>query len=242
MSQYLILPINRAILTATYRSAAYRARFGACHYGTDLYSTASSTVFACGKGQVVCAGKDSVVGNTVTVIYEDVWAGDRSRTVAVRCFHLRDIRVKTGQKVNKDTVLGHFGSTGLFVCGAHLHIEIDADFTHWQGVPGMGRARSTFYYRGGDTMLNPADLLHPYRGDRQTVSYTDSKYNGRFFAERGGYTPVDTLTREPDSEAVRKYEREAAARKKAEQALAAAEKENREAREKIRAALKILEG
>ena len=38
MKQTLILPINRAVVTASMGNAAYQARFGFPHYGTDLVS------------------------------------------------------------------------------------------------------------------------------------------------------------------------------------------------------------
>ena len=198
MSQLLILPINQPCMTAGFKTKAYQEQFSVPHYGCDLVAD-TNTLFACGNGKVVCAGMDNVVGNTVCIIYEDVWHPGQKKavSVAVRYFHLASIKVKVGQAVTKDTVVGYYGATGKYVSGAHLHLEIDSDAKNWQGVPGLTPSKSTFYYRGGDTMINPADILHCYSGDKQSMRFSDAKYNGQPYAVKGGFATTNTLIYTP---------------------------------------------
>ena len=54
MTQRLILPINRARITAGYKNSNYRSEFGYTHYGCDLTDSKKSilTVWGSGKGMV----------------------------------------------------------------------------------------------------------------------------------------------------------------------------------------------
>ncbi len=229
MAQRLILPINNPCLTASFKSKGYSMKFGVPHYGCDMVAD-TTTLFACGNGEVVCAGKDSVVGNTLCIIYQDVWVPARKACLdlAVRYFHMADIRVKVGDKVTKDTIVGHYGATGKYVNGAHLHIEVDTDAKNWQGVPGLSPSKSTFYYAGGDTMINPCQVLFSFQGDGQTMRYSKAAYNGQPYAVQGGfgatnqlvYTPAKQETPAPDWEA--KYLAEQKAHSTTKQELAKA--------------------
>ena len=240
MSQILILPINDAIISAGFKSEGYKARYKTQHYGVDMYSNASTVVYACGKGKVVCAGYDNVVGNTVCVVYEDVWDGEKAVRLAVRCFHLSDVAVKVGQSVNKDTVLGHFGATGMYVDGAHLHIEVDSDPDHWQGVPSLSPSPSTLYYAGGDTMRNPAEILHPFVGDYQRVTFSESAYQGKKYAPKGGFSETAMLEYDPAGEYRAQYEKEKQAHDATKKELQAAKTALQSVEKKIEKALSAL--
>ena len=93
MKQTLILPINRAVVTASMGNAAYQARFGFPHYGTDLVSAVGDpTVYASGVGTLVAAGWDRYAGNTVIIRYPGaVYRPDGSAAdVIFRYFHLAE--------------------------------------------------------------------------------------------------------------------------------------------------------
>lgn len=235
MSQLLVMPINNAIITATYKTDAYQQRFKTPHFGVDMYSKMSSVVFACGKGKVVCAGKDNVVGNTVVIIYDNVWNGNKNISVAARCFHLKDILVKKGQTVNKDTIIGHFGATGMYVEGAHLHIEFDSEPTGWQGIPKLYPTPSTFFYRGSDTMIDPCTLLHTYTKDNQKITWSTSTYNGKPFVIKKGFTSTSTLVHndKPAVDWKKKYEEEVKAHNKTKEELEKVRKDDAEKSKKI---------
>lgn len=132
--QKLILPINRAVLTASWRTAAYRAQYGFEHYGIDLIAqdgaaSGKRTVYASGTGIVVTTGRDSVVGNVVVVQYGNASNHHLgcAENVVLRYFHLNSIAVRPGQEVSKDTILGEYGNTGALTMGKHLHLEADTD-------------------------------------------------------------------------------------------------------------------
>lgn len=164
--QQLILPINKAKLTASWKTAAYIASFGCVHYGVDLISSVyDRTLYASGDGIVVAAGADSVVGLVVVVRYTDAHhrATAKSQDVIFRYFHLDSIRVKAGQAVNKDTVLGVYGSTGLLGTGAHLHLEADTDIAWPRYSPTVWNSsllRGRVFGANDSTMTNPLEWLH----------------------------------------------------------------------------------
>ncbi len=173
--QMLILPVNNALLTASWQTAAYRRRFGFEHYGADMVSAdGERRVYSCGNGVVLGAGFDNILGNCAVLHLEPA----RSRTgqeaaLICRIFHLATCAVTAGRKVTKDTVLGNYGNTGLYSAGAHLHIELDRDIAYPFHTPTL-TGKSTFFYgtncgATAATMENPLAWLHqkPTPPDRQ---------------------------------------------------------------------------
>lgn len=70
MQQKLILPLNRTLVTASMGNAAYRAKFGFPHYGTDMVSAVGdTTIYASGTGTLIAAGWDKYAGNVVVIRY-----------------------------------------------------------------------------------------------------------------------------------------------------------------------------
>lgn len=68
MPQKLILPINKAVVTAGFKNTSYKSQFGFTHYGADMVSSAGDkTVWGCGNGTVVATGTDNVLGKVVIV-------------------------------------------------------------------------------------------------------------------------------------------------------------------------------
>lgn len=165
--QKLILPINHLRVTASWKTEAYRIRFGVVHYGLDCVSSAgSNTVYASGSGEVLAAGWDGVFGNVVVAYYPQAWhkASGKIRDVVLRYFHFALLAVKRGQILSKDTVLGRYGATGQLVSGAHLHLECDTDTNRPFYTPSLS-GQSTFFRgrrlgAGDQSMQNPLEWLH----------------------------------------------------------------------------------
>jgi len=138
MAQRLVLPLNDLRVTAGYKNPQYLAYWTWNHYGMDCTSP-STTVYACGNGEVVACGQDgpeqhgknSRLGNVVVIVYKDVLCNDgKVRNLTCRMYHFAAIRVHVGQEVTKDTVIGFYGNTGANTTGAHLHIEFDTDINY----------------------------------------------------------------------------------------------------------------
>jgi murein DD-endopeptidase MepM/ murein hydrolase activator NlpD len=85
------------------------------HMGVDLASLASSPVPAANSGVVIFTGFIGIYGQTVIV--------DHGLGLFSMYSHLSQIAVKPGERVGKEVVLGHTGSTGL-AAGDHLHFSI----------------------------------------------------------------------------------------------------------------------
>ena len=91
MSQKLILPINKARLTAGYRNPNYAKEFGYTHHGIDITDKdrKNFTVYASGKGRVSHCGWNNSTGNTIVIVYKDCYCPDgRTRNIALRYYHL----------------------------------------------------------------------------------------------------------------------------------------------------------
>lgn len=187
--QKLILPINRAKLTASMYNEAYRKRFGFTHYGIDMVSViGDKTVYACGDGKVLATGNDNILGNFAIIRYDNIQFTD-NKTKTVKClnvvcrmFHFRAVYCKRGDLVTKDTVIGAYSNTGAYSAGNHLHMEFDTDVTYIFYTPTLSGASTYFtgskYGANASTMLNPIDLLFckKSRPDCQTYTTADDAY------------------------------------------------------------------
>lgn len=104
---------------ADYRRYSYNGRIidgaDAYHKGFDFASVKNAPVKASNKGEVVFAGFLGIYGNSVII--------DHGVCVYSLYSHLDQIFVKDGQKVDKDTVIGKTGTTGL-AAGDHLHYGV----------------------------------------------------------------------------------------------------------------------
>ena len=181
MSQRLILPINKCRITAGYMNPNYEREFGYTHYGVDMTDKDRKdyTLYASGKGTVSHAGYNKSGGNVVVIVYKDCELPiGGTRDIVLRYFHLKSIKVKVGQKVNKDTVIGLYGNTG-YSSGAHLHLECDTDVKYPNYTPQIASGASNSVLKKGvaSTMLNPVSVLwvKTTRPDYQKV--VSSGYN-----------------------------------------------------------------
>lgn len=184
MSQKLILPINRARLTASWKTQAYLARFGYVHYGADMVSAQGDrTLWASGAGTVLAAGNDSVVGKVIAIYYPNAQNHvDASvRDLILRYFHLDSVLVKPGDRVTKDTRLGLYGNTGSMSMACHLHLEADTDTKYPLYSPTVLRSGFLKGRALGATdasMTNPLSWLHCKTSapDRQTYATANDAY------------------------------------------------------------------
>lgn len=178
MAQKLILPINKTRITAGYKNANYRKQFGYTHYGIDLTDQARSdkTVYACGSGKVTHAGWHPTGGNVIVIVYKDCQLTDGTvRDLAVRVYHLDQIKVKVNQAVTKDTVIGLYGNTGSS-SGAHLHIEVDVDTKYPNYTPQTSKSNDVLK-SGVDSTINPTKALYIKASSPDYQSVKNSGYD-----------------------------------------------------------------
>ena len=163
MTQKLILPINKCRLTAGFKNKNYAKEFGYTHYGVDMTDKDRKdlTVYASGKGTVYQTGWHNSGGNVVVIIYRNCLlpSGD-TRDIVIRYYHLKSIKVKKGQIVNKDTIIGLYGNTGAS-SGAHLHLEVDTDVNYPIYTPQVSSKHNNEVLRKGiaSTVLDPVSVL-----------------------------------------------------------------------------------
>ena len=157
-----------------------KCEFGFKHYGLDLIG--QPTIYASGNGTVLSCGCDNILGNVIVIKYEKVFNHKTGKVfdVTVRYNHLASLKVRSGQKVDKDTVLGVMGNTGRYSTGVHLHIEVDTDvgeqYACW--TPTLS-GNSNILKAGSDSTINPAEVLHVKTStpDRQTVRRLNDGYS-----------------------------------------------------------------
>ena len=181
MSQKLIMPINKARITASYKNANYTREFGYVHYGVDMTdkNRKDYTLYASGKGVVTHCGFNKSGGNVVVIVYRDCELPiGGTRDIVLRYFHLKTIKVKVGQKVNKDTVIGLYGNTG-YSSGAHLHLEADTDVNYPNYTPQISSGASNSVLKKGiaSTMLDPVNVLWVKTSRPDYQSVVSSGYN-----------------------------------------------------------------
>lgn len=181
MSQKLILPINKCRITAGYLNYNYEKDFGYTHYGVDMTDKDRKdyTVFASGKGKVSHCGFNSSGGNVVVIVYRNCeLPTGNTCDIVLRYFHLKTIKVKVGQNVNKDTIIGLYGNTG-YSSGAHLHLEVDTDVNYPNYTPQISSRSSNSVLKKGiaNTMLNPTQVLWVKTTKPDYQSVVSSGYN-----------------------------------------------------------------
>jgi len=87
------------------------------HHGIDIVAAAGTPIVSPATG-LVSTGTDKSLGNYVTI--------DHGRGLQTYYGHLARIAVATGHRVERGTVIGYVGSTGLST-GPHLHYEIQVN-------------------------------------------------------------------------------------------------------------------
>ncbi|WDP88661.1 MAG: M23 family metallopeptidase [Desulfobacter sp.] len=87
----------------------------ATHLGVDLASTSNAAVGAVNRGRVIMSKDVGIFGNTIII--------DHGFGLASLYSHLSDTLVQPGDVVEKGTIIGKTGLTGL-AGGDHLHLSI----------------------------------------------------------------------------------------------------------------------
>ena len=82
------------------------------HLGTDIANIVGTPVYAGNHGIVTLADRLHIYGNAVII--------NHGQGVLTTYNHLSEIRVKVGDRVKKEQLIGLMGATGQ-VTGSHLH-------------------------------------------------------------------------------------------------------------------------
>ncbi len=106
---------SRARLTSNYELRIANDNRPSAHEGLDFGVPYGTPIPAAAPGVVALAEPLTVRGNTVWI--------DHGMGVYTGYFHMSQILVKPGQRVDTGDILGRVGSTGLST-GAHLHWEV----------------------------------------------------------------------------------------------------------------------
>lgn len=172
-NQKLILPINKARITAGYKNEQYKKEFGFRHFGMDMTDKDRKdyTVWGCGVGEVLEAGYDDKTGYTLVIRYNNcILADGKVCDVIQRAWHFDKLLVRKGDKITKDTKLGYYGDTGTYSSGKHLHIEFDKDCKFPTYSPSFA-GHTTIIKAGSDSTLHPTNVLYvkDTRPDYQSV-------------------------------------------------------------------------
>ncbi len=113
----LVFPLTASSLSSAFgpRSDPF-SKVISHHSGVDIPATQGSPVRSIANGLVVFSDRYDAYGNLIVIRH-----GDEDTTSHYG--HLRDILVRTGQKVRAGQIIGSVGSTGRST-GPHLHLEI----------------------------------------------------------------------------------------------------------------------
>lgn len=180
--QKLIQPLNKLRLTASMKNASYKSTFGSVHYGIDCADAVTPfdrTVWGMGDGTILDCGMDNVFGNYLVIKYPRAYNHKEKRyaDLIVRLYHLNSYgNCHPGMAITKDTKLGEYGDTGLYVSGKHLHIEVDEDTVYTHYTPTISGNSSKF--KGSNsgandkTMSNPLDWMHCKTSAKDYQTYT----------------------------------------------------------------------
>ena len=92
------------------------------HYGVDLAAGCGTPQYAAAPGTVASAGWIGGGGNAVTINHGYA----EGSSWVTRYMHFSSLNVSPGQYVDRDTVIGYTGSTGIST-GCHVHFEVWRD-------------------------------------------------------------------------------------------------------------------
>lgn len=94
------------------------------HSGVDIATTGNTDAdkrweqYALEEGTVIACGKDSAGANAIFA-----WVSYPRLGIKVLYYHLHELKVVRGQKVDENTVIGLTGTTGRST-GIHLHLGV----------------------------------------------------------------------------------------------------------------------
>lgn len=181
--QKLILPFKKSMNLCGFKNANYLGYWKYSHYGLDISTIQGGAgtdpnIYGSGAGVVKAVGYDTSVGNTVIVVYDDVYIHGTGKTqsLTARYAHMASTSVAVGDKVTTSTVLGVEGNTQTG--DHHLHIEFDTDTQYYQYSPQVSSAddkltaaQGNIWMKGTDSCVDPS-LVWYQTGDRVLVTPT----------------------------------------------------------------------
>lgn len=112
------LPLAMPVKSAFRFSSPFGKRWGRAHQGIDMAGPVGTPIYATGDGVITFAGWQRGYGNIIKIQHE--------LGTETRYGHLSKIRVKVGQKVSRNSLIGDMGNTGRST-GPHLHYEVRVD-------------------------------------------------------------------------------------------------------------------
>ena len=116
-------PLDRIHVTSPYGMRFHPiSRKWLMHNGIDYRGALGTPVYAVQGGRVIMAGWNGGFGNTVEIQHENNYVTQYA--------HLHRVSVRHGQRVNRGTVIGAVGSTGVST-GPHLHFGLRVN-GRWQ--------------------------------------------------------------------------------------------------------------
>ena len=110
-----VLPVDGKPTSNFGTRSYYNGEPRAPHAGVDFMGAPGTPVRAANHGEVIVASPMYFTGNTIVIDY-----GERLVSVFA---HLSELRAKTGDTVEPNTIVGLVGSTGR-VTGPHLHWSV----------------------------------------------------------------------------------------------------------------------
>lgn len=87
----------------------------AIHSGIDIQDSYGANVYATAPGKVTFAGRFGAYGNCVEI--------NHGRGIVSRYGHLKEVKVRQGEKVERYSIIGAQGNTGRS-SGTHVHYEV----------------------------------------------------------------------------------------------------------------------
>lgn len=168
-AQLLYFPMMDCTISAGFKNAKYKRRYGYQHYGIDFDSKRSVDFEALASGYGTVIGvemnKNSIGGVTV-IRYDNVYcpSDKKIRSLILRKYHSYKILVKKGDKVRPLQPIAIVSGSDKWL--HHDHTEIDKDIRYPFHTPQVSEGASKMLIRRGandKTMLNPLDVLvvHP---------------------------------------------------------------------------------
>ena len=175
--QKLIMPVNQAIISASFKNPAYKKKFGFEHYGVDMYSRKNNIIWGQGVGIILASGWDDLYGWYASVVYPEVYYNNYPKSIIANYFHMQE-KPNLPNAITTNTVIGRIGATGQYATGPHLHLEMypTKDFVSSGGLLMSPFSSSTF--KKCDTAFDPLliTFLKTTHPDLQTIEFENSVY------------------------------------------------------------------
>lgn len=154
-----------------------------CDYGTNGEKWKQ---YAIEDGKVLSAGKDSLGGKYAWVEYPRLG-------FKLLYYHLDSVKVKAGDKVNSDTVIGTTGMTGM-ATGVHLHLGMKylnkdeyVDPHTYDYQEKKATTNTTLKYKVGDVVMIDGVYMSSTSDTKLTPAITKGKITKILKSKRNPY-------------------------------------------------------